>query len=262
MSRLDSILDYKKNNPGCDPNLYEMVEAADEMATRLRKEAPNYGIHTDNKDTYLKDKNGNSTELATDIAKLNEVYRINMEALLNNDLGITKDSPLYKMMLKVKCNQDTYSNSPSYYSKLAAVALYIEQQRRAVRRGEQEKVVYDNSEEIAYLRKEMSPAYRMMLHRGELKSETYPEFEVYKEVFSTYMKSVSHAEHDYDLLAEDWKIYFQLEKREGEKNGFLSGLQAQVKHGEDTKLIEVPGEDTKLIEVPEDNSKNTGDLEL
>jgi len=240
MSRLDNILDYKRSNPDCDPNLYELVEVSDEMADLLRRADPNYGIHNQ-PEKYLTDSDGNPTELANEIEKYKEVFNINIEAMLNNDLGITKESPLYKMMEKVKSNQNTYSNSRQYYAKLAGVALYIEQQKRAVRRGEQKKVVFDNSAEIDYLRRELSPIYSDMLHNGELKSDLYPEFEVYKDVFEVYMNSVPQAEQRYNLSAEDWNEFFKLEKEEREKNKFLSSLQSQVV--EDGKLNDIPQND-------------------
>ena len=170
MTRLECILEYKKNNPGCDPNLYELVELTDEL---------------------IKTRDGN-------IDKYANVFGSNIRALWDNDLGVHENCPLLMLMMNVKRNYINNSVSPCYYAKLAGVSLYIRQQQRAVRRCEQEKVIFDNKAEFEFLRKELSIARKKLLLLGITDINEMPEFKLYDMIYDIYTECVSTKESKYE----------------------------------------------------------------
>ena len=178
MTRLDCILEYKKNNPGCDPNLFELVDLTDELI-KTRDE---------------------------DFDKYVKVFSSNIHALWENDLGVDENCPLLLLIMKVKRNYINQEVSPCYYAKLAGVSLYIRQQQRAVKRGEQEKVIFDNNAEFEFLRKELSIARKELLLQGITEElllqgitniDEMPEFKLYDMIYDIYTKCVSTNESKY-----------------------------------------------------------------
>lgn len=72
------------------------------------------------------------------------------QKLLGNNLGITKDSPLYLLYQDISRGVGTYS---AYYDtplreKLGGVALFIAQEKRAVAKGLISDFTYDNEYEM------------------------------------------------------------------------------------------------------------------
>ena len=202
-NRLDGILKFKEENPGIDPNLFELADVAGQTLEMLRREAPNYGIHQE-PEIYSGQKQT--------VEKYRKLQQNNAQALLDNDLGITKDSSLYKMIENLGAQVNSYGVVPEYYSKLMGVRLYIAQQERAVRRGEQDKVVFNNEQELNYLRNELSKVYKMILSEKQLTSRSYPEIDVYREVFDVYSRSVNRGEHDFILPAEYYVVEDDLKR--------------------------------------------------
>lgn len=268
-SRLDGILKFKEENPGIDPNLFELADVAGQTLEMLRREAPNYGIHQ-NPEIYSEQKQT--------VEKYRKLQDNNSQALLNNDLGITKDSSLYKMIENLGANVNSYGVVPPYYSKLMGVKLYIAQQERAVRRGEQDKVVFDNVQELNYLRNELSKVYKMLLSEKQLTSISYPEIEVYREVFSVYINSIDKAEHDFILPAEyyviendlkrgrpaktpeevraEWEAAYQARVAEEERNKAEAAAREQSKT-KGQKMIGSLGDKLKgLVNTDKDFAKN------
>ncbi len=152
-NRITSILDYYSKNKGCDPNVYEFFDVCDSFASYINKAAPNYGIYaTINKDgvkTTLEEARNNYPIAAAVFDKFNLYEREFSKKLLNNNLGINKESPLYLL-----CN-DSYLSSIRYAKrsdielrkKIGAVALYIAQQKREVVMGKREDFTYNNTNE-------------------------------------------------------------------------------------------------------------------
>ena len=169
MTKLECILEYKKNNPGCDPNLYELVEVTDDIAKQ-------------------------SVE---DLDKYAEVFSSNIHALWENDLGVDENCPLLLLIMKVKHNAINQVVSPCYYAKLAGVSLYIRQQQRAVRRGEQEKVIFDNKSEFEFLRRELSITRKDLLLQGSTSIDEMPEFKLYDMIYDIYTGCVPIKESKY-----------------------------------------------------------------
>lgn len=197
MTRLERILEYKKNNPGCDPNLFEVVELTDELIKANPKE---FEIE------WPKEEVIKSREEEFD--KWKELFSINSFALQLNDLGVEDyNCPLMKLMMWVKRNYVNREISPCYYAKLAGVSLYIRQQQRAVRRGEQENVIFDNKDEFEFLRRELSIVRKRLLKNGiteELisygitKIDDMPEFKLYDIIYDIYTASTSTKEAKYE----------------------------------------------------------------
>lgn len=169
MTNLECIWEYKKNNPGCDPNLYELVELTNEM------------VKTNNKD----------------FDKYVEVFRSNVFALWDNDLIVDEHCPLNMLIMNVKRNYANNLVSPCYYSKLAGVSLYIMQQQKKVKKCEQEKVIFDNKAEFDFLKKELSLARKELLLQGIADIDEMPEFKLYDMIYKIYTECVSTKESKY-----------------------------------------------------------------
>ena len=196
MTRLERILEYKKNNPGCDPNLFEVVELTDELIKAEQKESE---IEWPSEE-IIKSRE-------EEVEKYREVLSTNLFALRQNDLGVDDNCPLMKLMMWVKRNYINLEVSPCYYAKLVGVSLYIRQQQRAVRRGEQENVIFDNKDEFEFLRKELSIVRKRLLKNGiteELisygitKIDDMPEFKLYDIIYDIYTASTSTKEVKYE----------------------------------------------------------------
>ncbi len=43
--QITNILNYYKEHPGCDPNMYEFIGVCHDVAMYLQKEVPNYDIY-------------------------------------------------------------------------------------------------------------------------------------------------------------------------------------------------------------------------
>lgn len=159
--RITNILNYYKSNPGCDPNMYEFVELCYDMVQYLNTEAPNYGIHASGN---MLNGEGEVIEEGITKAQRKEQYPIPcavyekfqilsqsfQDKLLGNDLGITKESPIYELYDELAIGVGTYSayGDTPIKAKLGGVALYIAQQKRDVSKGIIEDFRYDNEAEI------------------------------------------------------------------------------------------------------------------
>lgn len=97
---------------------------------------------------------------------LNEQFK---EKLLGNNLGVTKESPLYKLYEEVSVGVGTYSARRRYpetelYAKLGGVALFIAQQKRS-----NPDFCYDNEAEMTYIQ-ELADQCPNLLQTGEHRS--------------------------------------------------------------------------------------------
>lgn len=168
--RVESVLEYIRNNPESDPNCYEMMEltilVANECAN-VRK----YGIEK-NKDGV----NGyryvfNHIELQD----LKEKYLQMMDIRLKDlkDLVGALD-PLYQM-LKDKVNIIEYymdfnykEEKARFMCKLVGVSLYIRQRIRDLsNQNNYTEIIYDNEEEFSYLKH----YYNLLMARGDKEIE-------------------------------------------------------------------------------------------
>ena len=124
IQKMEAIREYYQNNPGCDPNMNEYVWLCDSMVDYLVKHAPNYGIYEQEKHKYPK-------EVLT-YQKFLVLSKEVEQKLLGNNLGITIDSPLFKLFIDVRQSVATYSkkNKPKLYANLAGVSLLITQNKR------------------------------------------------------------------------------------------------------------------------------------
>jgi len=146
---ITNILNYYNENPNCDPNMFEYVGLCYDMVQYLSKEAPNYGIHSTNERT------NEQAEKLYHIPKT-IYYKFQLLAeqvgqkLLGNDLGITKDSPLYQLYQDLTFSVGTYSayGDTPLRQKLGGVSLFIHQKKRDVEKGIIEEFKYDNQVEV------------------------------------------------------------------------------------------------------------------
>lgn len=219
-NRLDGILKFKEENPGIDPNLFELADVAVQTLGMLRKEAPNYGVH-EMPERY--------SEQRQTLMKYRKLQTNNAQALLENDLGVDKDSSLYKMIENLGCNVSSYIDIPEYYPRLMGVRLYIAQQERAVRRGEQDKVVFDNERELNEIRSGISRVYERVLEQKKLTDITYPELDVYNEVFEIYINSIDRDEQAFEMSSE----YYTVE--ENLKQGNPTKTPSEIRAEEEAK---------------------------
>lgn len=114
-----NILNYYKQNPGCDPNMYEFAGSSENLVTFLKENAPNKGTHP----TKLIDKKLYPTA--------NLAYE-SFQTLNNvNNFQNQQDSPLKQ--------------------KLGGVALYIAQKQGEVRNKQIKSFTYDNETEMGLI---------------------------------------------------------------------------------------------------------------
>ena len=152
--RITNILNYYKENPNCDPNMFEFAGLCYDMVQYLNKEAPTYGIHC---------TTGRTKEQAVELypipCAVYEKFQILSqqfsEKLLNNDLGITEEAPLYRLYRDLAIGVGTYSayGDTPLRQKLAGVSLFIAQNKRDVARGLIPEFSYDNAYEIEEIQK-------------------------------------------------------------------------------------------------------------
>ena len=156
--KITNIINYYSENPDCDPNMFEFVSLCYDMVQYLQREAPDHGINR----AYPDGKSGR--EHYPIACAVYDKFRILSkeigEKLLNNDLDITKESPLYQLYRDVSISVGTYSTylDTLLRQKLSGVSLFIAQKNRDVRRGLIPEFTYDNEyemEEIQRLNKEL-----------------------------------------------------------------------------------------------------------
>lgn len=148
--RITNILNYYRNNPGCDPNMHEFVRLCYDMVQYLHQNAPDYGIHNVRGPLFTDGDNNPTTRAVAVYEKFKILSKQFEQKLLGNNLGITKDSPLYLLYQDVSRGVGTYS---AYYDtplreKLGGVALFIAQEKRAVAKGLISDFTYDNEYEM------------------------------------------------------------------------------------------------------------------
>jgi hypothetical protein len=147
--KITDIISYYKENPGCDPNMFEYVGLCYDMVQYLNKEAPNYGIYSTNERTYEEARKLYAIPIAV-YDKFKILSQQFSEKLLGNDLGITKDSPIYRLFSDVTMGVGTYSayGDTPLKQKLSGISLFIAQKKRDVAKGLIEDFIYNNTVEI------------------------------------------------------------------------------------------------------------------
>jgi|GEM_PF-2392513 len=214
--RITNIINYYQNNPGCDPNMYEFVELCYDMVQYLNREAPNYGIHSGSKsvskdgESALDEKgyvfNDNASKEQYPIAcavfdKFKILSKQINQKLLNNDLGITQESPLYQLYADLSRSVGTYSayGDTPLRAKLGGVSLFIAQKKREVTKGLISDFTYDNIyeiEEIQRLNEELhdpsAVGYYVSNQDGSnrryVKPEPSPRQLLFEEIMNEYQK--------------------------------------------------------------------------
>lgn len=147
--RITNILNYYKENKGCDPNVYEFIHLCGDYADYLNVAAPNYGIYATN--GIPQEEARKKYPIPAAVSDKFQILWYNFKKkLLENDLGITEDSPLYELCQESARAAITYGKygDEELRAKVGAVALYIAQEKRSVRRGEKPSFTYDNMEEL------------------------------------------------------------------------------------------------------------------
>lgn len=188
--RLSAIENYRKENEGCDPNIYELLDVIQEFNTYITEKAPNYGIY-EYPDLYLKYMDGSNTKLYDVINKYSHIVSESLDKLVNNDLNITKDSPLYKLV------EDNYNSSKRYSAqssielmkKLGGVNLYLSQQDRSKRNGEIDKVEYANRDEFGKI-KELYSEYTKGIANYKIGDKNDNVQCLYENVYSEWEKTI------------------------------------------------------------------------
>lgn len=147
--KINNILNYYHDNPGCDPNVNEFIMLCRDFGKYLYDFAPNYGIYGS-----LELTEEQARKKYPDVAAVSDQFRILSDEffkkLLGNDLDITEDSPLYELCMNSLHSAVTYGfpRNAETNAKVGGVALYIAQQKRNVRRGIIPSFVYDNVTEL------------------------------------------------------------------------------------------------------------------
>ncbi|MBQ8131835.1 MAG: hypothetical protein IJ193_05030 [Bacilli bacterium] len=160
-NRITNILNYYKENEGCDPNVYEYITLCNDVADYLIHEAPDYGIYARESISSDSDRVSISLEEARNKypipAAVHDKFLILAKEfkkkLLGNDLGITEDSDLYRLCQESTDSANTYAlrEDVELRAKVGGVALYMAQEKRNVLKGERESFTYDNYEEMNYI---------------------------------------------------------------------------------------------------------------
>jgi len=164
--RISNILNYYQDNPECDPNLHEFFELCYDMVQYLNKAAPNYGLYSVGPVT---DKDGKVLQAAISEEQRREQYPIAFavyekfkilsqqveQKLLGNELGITKESPLYQLFSDLTSGVKTYSafGDTPLKAKLGGISLFIAQQKRDVEKGLIPEFIFDNVDEIVEIQR-------------------------------------------------------------------------------------------------------------
>ncbi len=204
--RMTYILNYYQENPGCDPNMNEFVELCYDMTQYLAIKAPNYGIHASGR--MITNEEGELVEEKISKEEAKQKYPIpcavydkfmilseQLEGkLLGNDLGITEESPLYKLYAELTRSVASYGayDDTLLRAKLGGVALFIAQQNRRIKQGEILDFTYNNSyemEEIEEMNELLSDPTTIGRTEKELmEQEPSPRQQLFEEIAREYKK--------------------------------------------------------------------------
>ena len=183
---IDNILKYYKENPGCDPNMYEFIKLSDDLTEYLIDNQFESQRKANIQDTH-------DYKLYSNYLNLAKLFE---EKLLGNDLEITEESPLYQLYREAVQDVDGFvkHDDTKLRSKLGAVALFIAQKNREVRQGLIDSFTYDNSREF------MEITY--MHYRNSDLREDSPKYSLYEQISKEYNKNYQEQKNDDPKLNE------------------------------------------------------------
>lgn len=128
--RMKHILRQYRKKPGCDPDMSEYVKLCHDMTKYLISEAPDYGIYS----PMASERYPIPLENYKMFQQISDQFK---QKLLENDLGITDESPLYLLFKEITSCVATYSvtGDIELTQKLGDVSLSIAKNKRDVEKG-------------------------------------------------------------------------------------------------------------------------------
>lgn len=189
-NRITNILNYYSENKGCDPNVNEFIKLCADYSDYLNREAPNYGIYAHDGITQEEARKKYPIQAAVS-DKFNILCMEFRNKLLNNDLDITEDSPLYNLCEESIKAAITYSKYPDteLRANIGGVSLYIAQGKRDVRNGIKESFTYDNFDEMFKINKVCETTKNTSNYENRTSPRDLLVAEINNEYNKTYNKS-------------------------------------------------------------------------
>lgn len=203
-AKINNIFNYYKENPMCDPNLYEYIGVSNDVARYISKNVGNdsYAM-MDHEET---NENGERVFMsaeesqarypqATAVFKMWDALTKEVRGkLIDNEIESDLKSPLFQLLNEVYYNtiQGLQEEDIEYKQMAAGVALYIAQEKRNVKKGKIPEFTYNNAHELSRMEELYQNAYNPYAN-----IEDSPTYQVIESIRENYDKTFTADESSY-----------------------------------------------------------------
>ena len=147
VNHINAIINYYKENPGCDPNVYEFIQVCDEVSKDLNATSSKCGIYSNGgpKSENIRKKYPEAVLVYDTFLMFHDVF---FDKFVNCGIDTYSSHPLYELCAENAYNALHYNEmteeEAEFNKMLGGVSFYILQQQRDVRNGLNHSFKYDN----------------------------------------------------------------------------------------------------------------------